>query len=173
MTLRTSLAAAAILALAGTSPALAAYQTCGRTIVDIFTVRCPDGGIPSYQPGAPPTGIGAGAPGTQPSGNDAKLGLTGVWHTNRAGMSFDKPFDVPGAYQLDTTASTRAGDLTIAPNGKFVWNTYRGTAGTWVAGNGATPIILFDNVEHKRHELSIVDGRLRISDGTTFYTGSR
>lgn len=158
-------------------PGRAAFQTCGGIAVDSSVIRCPNGAIPSYQPGNAPGPVGS--PGVSPSlppGTDTRNPLTaffGVWHTNQDGIGYSASIDVPGAYLLDHSAGIAAGDLTIDANGFFVWNTLTGTSGPWIKGDAERPLVLLDEAGHRRWTLGLVDGTLIIDGPHTTYSGHR
>jgi hypothetical protein len=163
---RSALAFLAVVMLAiGSAPSRAAYQSCGGQVVEIDAARCPDGAIPSYNPGPAPA---APAP-PKSSGqvlNDAgtHLVITGIWHTGVPGLGYRSAMDVPGSYLLEIPPGLGAGDLTIAPNGAFIWNTLRGISGRWIATPGDYPFTLLDETNHKRWHAVLVDGVLKLWD---------
>ncbi len=169
------LPALACLCLAGSGEARADYQTCGGSVVDVDTIRCPDGSIPIFQVGPSPATPGSSGAGTSgaPGSAATKSGLFGIWHTNRPGISFATSIDVPGSYMLETGAGTAPGDLTIGPNGFFVWNTFRGTSGPWITNVGDYPILLLDEAQKSKIKVGLVDGKLKIVDGPNTYSGHR
>ncbi len=112
--------------------AWAAYQTCDGQQVDNDTLRCPDGSIPLYAYGNPPTDMQPKKPAPK-SAQSRTAKFVGVWHTRQEGLSYAHRYDVPGATQMGGTLSLRPGDLTIGANGAFVWNTLSGLFGRWVA----------------------------------------
>lgn len=156
--------------------ARAAYQTCGERFIGSDVVRCPDGSVPRYNPGAPP--VSGGAVTSQP-GNGARLGVAaqdavyGIWHTTRPGISYPSAIDVPGAYLLVARAGLAAGDLTISPNGTYVWNSYTGTSGRWIKGDDVSPVVLIDDTHHMRWKVGLAGGVLLIGGGGQVYSGRR
>ena len=165
----TSIAAASWV---GFGRAQAQTQTCNGVQVAEDAIRCPDGSIPTY-------GFGS-ADGADPLDADpTKLQpqpyagtVFGVWHTNRSGLAYSSPSDVPGASAMNLAPGMAPGDLTIDPNGAFVWNTTRPMYGRWIKGK-TVPVVLLDSNENKRWSLNIVGPRLEILDGKSLFTGRR
>jgi hypothetical protein len=167
----------AVVALGGfvvTSPASAAYQTCGESFVAIDMVRCPDGSVPHYNVGDPPKvagGAGRGPQGSQASRN-VEDKLYGIWHTSRPGASYSSALDVPGAYLLNAKVGLASGDLTISPNGTYVWNTFTGTAGRWVRGE-KDGIVLYDETQKRKWRVSLSADRVVVTSEPDTFTGRR
>jgi len=162
--------------LAGSSPALAQSQSCGGEQVAEDVVRCPDGSIPAFSFGAAPAPEDADAAGLKQRAetNAAFTGTAfGVWHTNRPGIAYQTTSDVPGYTALNILPGVRPGDLTIDPNGSFVWNTTRGMSGKWVAGDKLAPVVLLDVVDGKKWHIQIFDDHIEIYDGKNGFAGRR
>ncbi len=150
-------------------PVWAQTQTCNGVQIADDAIRCPDGSIPSFGFGSPSdTATAAQRTRTSPFAGT----VFGVWHTNREGLSYKTPIDVPGASALNVPAGVAPGDLTIDPNGAFVWNTTRPMSGRWLKGNGV-PVVLLDTNENKRWRVELDVTRLKISDGKTLVAGQR
>ncbi len=136
----------AVLFAAAGSPLRAASLVCGDVSVGPETLRCDDGTIPNFSysadPPLPETGKVDGvqdlfdemekARNPPRKATDNNVGFFGIWHTQEPGESFGHTVDVPGATELDIPPGLRRGDLTIAPNGNYVWNRYSGLWGHWV-----------------------------------------
>jgi hypothetical protein len=151
----------------------AAYQTCGGQKVDNDIVRCPDGSIPSYAYGDPPAPKLA-APPRKAASSDPRQRFLGIWHTPVEGIGHQTPFDVPGSSAIDTNISLRAGDLTIAANGAFVWNTLTGSYGRWIAfREGYWDFMLIDTRGTSWRGRVEDDGRVRLRLGDTLVFGTR
>lgn len=153
----------------------AAYQTCNGEIIDSSTIRCPDGSIPSYQPGDAPSAPALTSP-TGASSMDPSRSPTaifGIWHTNMPGMGYKTAIDVPGGYQLTGPVGLAAGDLTIGTNGYYVWNAFRARSGPWTKGVEKGSIILFDEVGGGTWHITVTSGRMSIKNGQQAYTGHR
>ncbi|HTH15207.1 MAG TPA: hypothetical protein VL974_01030 [Magnetospirillum sp.] len=168
-------ALAAAMAIASV-PAWAGTQTCNGRVVPPDARKCPDGSIPMYhadiitpnQPARPQNQPQQPAAGAQ--------SLFGVWHTAVPGGVWQTPSAVPGWDTLHIAPGVRSGDLTIAPNGRYVWNSYGGKSGRWEMGDGEYPIVLIDQVEHKRWRVGPdrrSNGRIYIWDGFVSYVGTR
>ena len=175
-----NIASAVGLALAATlsvGTAEAGHQTCGSQIVPESLRRCPDGSPPMFHADtvnpAPPA---AKTPQQQQGPVAEAASLFGVWHTGVSGGVWQTPSAVPGWDTLHVAPGVRAGDLTITPNGRFVWNAYGGKAGRWVPGDAEYPIVLVDDAEHRRWKVGPDrrhPGKIFIWDGTFTYVGSR
>ncbi len=167
---------AALVVLAAMSPlrAQANYQTCADKFVSLEIVRCPDGSVPHYTLGDPPAAAGMAGMARPPakSGNPDISELFGVWHTNRPGESYMNALDVPGSYLLAAKPGLGQGDLTISPNGTFVWNSFSGTSGRWVRGEKAG-LVLYDESTRTKWRLNAVGESISISADTQTFTGRR
>eukprot|EP01037_Dinobryon_pediforme_P001504 gene1504-1526_t len=170
---------AVILGLAGAvmgtaAPASAAYQTCGESFVAIDMVRCPDGSVPHYNVGDPPQAAGntARSPVGTPASRNMETQLFGIWHTNRSGAALSSALDVPGAYLLNSKIGLAQGDLTISPNGSYVWNTFTGTSGRWVRGE-KDGIVLYDETQRRRWRVTLAGERVLITSDPESFTGRR
>ena len=154
----------------------AAYQTCNGEVADPNAVRCPDGSIPSYQPGDPPTAPTPASP--TPGGTFMDLprsatAIFGVWHTNMPGIGYRTAVDVPGSYLLTGPIGLGAGDLTIGTNGYYAWNAFRARSGPWTKGVEPGSITLFDEVGGGNWNVTIINGLMSIKKGEQTYTGHR
>ena len=176
--LRAALVAALTIACA---PAWAGSQTCNGHPVPNEMRKCPDGSIPMYhadiiQP-HPPAGQPSRPSAQQPQQHPADpRSLLGVWHTAVPGGVWQTPSAVPGYDMLHVAPGVRSGDLTISPNGRYVWNSYGGKTGQWVAGDAKYPVVLIDTVERKRWRVGPdrrSPGRIYIWDGFISYVGTR
>jgi len=150
----------ALLATSGVRRSWAGYPTCAGKPVEDDLLRCPDGTIPSYSYGNRPLDT----TGTQkPKQLDRHF--TGIWHTDVPGVSFRYPFDIQGASYLSSDIGTGAGDITIAPNGHFVWNTLRGAYGPWVLTEPGSvwQFIATDELTDARWRGNVVDGKLHLT----------
>ncbi|MNY04263.1 hypothetical protein D3C86_1369300 [compost metagenome] len=101
-----------------------------------------------------------------------------VWHTRVPGAVWQSPSDVPGYETLHIAPGVQAGDLTISPNGRYVWNSYGGKVGQWVRGDANYPIVLIDTVENKKWKVGYdpkhTGGRdIVIWDGYIWYDGKK
>ena len=171
----------AIMAAVVMSPisAQANYQTCADKFVSMDIVRCPDGAVPHYNIGDPPAAPSAApsaAPGRQqakPTSPESEIdSLYGVWHTNRPGTSYMTAMDVPGSYLLAAKPGLAQGDLTISPNGSFVWNTFSGTSGRWVRSE-KTSIVLYDESTRTKWRIAAAGGGVSITADTQAFMGRR
>ena len=168
---------AAILALAASfaasgPPARAAFQTCAEKFVSMDIVRCPDGSLPHYAIGDPPgapTAQGSPKPITATQPADM---LYGVWHTSRPGAGYSSALDVPGAYMLNARPGLAQGDLTISPNGTYVWNTFTGTSGRWVRGLNKG-IVLYDETNHTKWLVTPSAERILVTDQKQSFSGRK
>lgn len=157
--------------------AQANYQTCADKFVGMDVVRCPDGAVPHYNTGNPPAAPGAATgqqtkPATPASPASEISPLYGVWHTDRPGASYMNALDIPGSYLLAARPGLAQGDLTISPNGTFVWNTFSGTSGRWVRGDKAG-IVLYDESSHIRWRVTLVGERILLASESQSFTGRR
>jgi hypothetical protein len=125
-------ATAAILLAAAHSAALANYATCGAQVVSAEELSCPDGSMPSFHYGNPPTAAPRAAPSNSLEAQRQRRSFIGVWHTPMEGTGYAHGSDVPGATSMDGRISLRAGDLTLAPGGAFTWNTLSPGFGRWI-----------------------------------------
>lgn len=160
---------AASLAL-GLASAAASYQTCAEKFVSMDTIRCPDGSVPHYAAGDPPgapSGVAEPGSTTTPAGM-----LFGIWHTNRPGSSYSSALDVPGAYMLNARPGLGQGDLTISPNGSYVWNTFTGTSGRWVRGENKG-IVLYDETARTKWVVVPSAERIFVSDPKQSFSGRK
>ncbi len=75
---------------------------------------------------------------------------------------------------LNISPGLAPGDLTIDPNGSYVWNTTTAMSGHWIKGK-SSPVALVDSNQHKNWNVRIVDGHIEINDGQslTRYVGQR
>jgi hypothetical protein len=166
-----ALGTAVVAALLGgqVDQALAAYQQCGDKYVELELTRCPDGSVPRYNGGTAPSVAGrpTGGPATP-----AADSLYGVWHTNRPGQSYQSAIDVPGAYLLAARVGLASGDLTISPNGTYVWNGLSATSGRWVKGDPGQ-IVLIDETDNQRWKVARVGDRLTVTGKGSSFTGRR
>lgn len=158
--------------------AQANYQTCADKFVSMDIVRCPDGAVPHYNIGDPPIAPGAtpaAAPAsrqTKPASASSEIdALYGVWHTNRPGASYLNGMDVPGSYLLAAKPGLAQGDLTISPNGTFVWNTFSGLSGRWVRSEKS--IVLYDESTRTKWRVIGLAGSISISADAQAFTGRR
>lgn len=166
---------AAVLALtasfaASVPAAQAAYQTCAEKFVSMDIVRCPDGSTPHYAIGDPP-----GAPAAKGSAKTATATgdtLYGVWHTNRPGAGYSSALDIPGAYLLNARPGLAQGDLTISPNGTYVWNSFTGTSGRWARGE-TKGIVLYDEINHTKWMVTPSAERILVTDQKQSFSGRK
>ena len=166
--------AAALIVAMFLAPALAeaAYQTCADKFVSMDIVRCPDGSVPHYNTGNPP-GAPSSQAGSKPGAvNSPAEKLFGIWHTNRPGASYASALDVPGAYMLAARPGLAQGDLTISPNGSYVWNSFSGTSGRWVRSE-TKGILLYDEAGHTKWLVVPTAETILISDPKQSFSGRR
>lgn len=156
------------------TPALASWQSCAGQPIDQDAIRCPDGSIPNFEYGDPPIGAQPGH-GSDASSAAAAMRFpwVGVWHTEEPGLGQSRADDIPGASTLDTKAGLRAGDLTLAPNGAFIWNRMQATWGRWIEASPPWDIVMYDSSGTKRWRARIEQGRLRLEQGDTITYGTR
>ncbi len=160
-TLRLSLGL--LLTASASHSARAAFQTCGGVMVSNDVIRCPNGEIPSYAYGNPPAPT-LPAESKAATSSNVKTRFLGVWHTGVEGIGHAGPGDVAGSSAMEgAKISLRAGDITIAPNGAFVWNTLTGSFGRWVALIDGWDFLLIEQAGHDWHCKIDTDGRLLMS----------
>lgn len=99
-----------------------------------------------------------------------------VWRTRIPGAVWQSPSATPGWDVLHVSAGAQAGDLTIFPDGRYVWNSYGGKKGRWVREGGA--IVLVDTVEGKRWSVRRDPDRqggrdIVVWDGSVWYDGRK
>ncbi len=138
-------------------------------------VRCPDGAVPHYNIGDPPAAAGAAPtrPQAKPGSPATEIdGLFGVWHTNRPGASYMTGMDVPGSYLLASKPGLAQGDLTISPNGTYVWNTFSGTSGRWVRAE-KVGIVLYDESTRTKWRIVPTGERILITAEAQSFSGRR
>ena len=154
----------------------AAYQTCNDEVADTNVIRCPDGSIPSYQPGDAPMAPAVASPtdgGSSVAPSRSPTAIFGVWHTNMPGSGYRSVVDVPGSYLLTGPVGLGAGDLTIGTNGNYVWNAFRARSGPWTKGVEKGSITLFDEVGGGTWKVSVTGGLMSIKKGDEGYSGHR
>ncbi|HLO75396.1 MAG TPA: hypothetical protein VK196_02945 [Magnetospirillum sp.] len=174
------IALSVLLAALAPAVALAGHQTCGGKVVGNSVRTCPDGSLPMYQadtitPVAPASEQPRQKTERRATKQDAGA-LMGVWHTGVSGGVWQTPSAVPGYNTLHVSPGVRAGDLTIDPSGRYVWNSYGGKTGRWEPGDSEYPIVLIDTAEHRRWKVGPDQrhpGRIFIWDGVYTYVGSR
>lgn len=177
-----------VLALLVPLGALAGQQLCGKQVVPSNLRTCPDGSIPLYvadeiKPYVPPQPAARPgrpepaerAPAKAPAGLDYYFG---VWRTNIPGAVWTSPSGYRGYDWLHVSAGAAAGDLIIKPDGSYVWNSYGGKSGRWVAGDAEYPIVLIDTSENRRwrvgRDARRTGGRdIIIWDGNSFHYNGR
>jgi hypothetical protein len=187
--------------MTGVHHARAQSQSCAGAPVPAEAVRCPDGSIPSFSfdvapalpDGSMPDGSvpggsvpGGSVPGGSVPGGSGKTpktpatsfpkgSLFGIWHTNLPGTPYASAIDVPGYYMMNIRPGIAPGDLTIDPNGAYAWNSIRGTAGRWMKNPRRPEVlaVLIDSVLGKQWTITMVDGHLKIENGSTIYIGRR
>jgi hypothetical protein len=166
-------AALVVAMLLATVQAEAAYQTCAEKFVSMDIVRCPDGSVPHYNTGNPP-GAASSPTASKPGGAEASPldHLFGIWHTNRPGASYASALDVPGAYLLAARPGLAQGDLTISPNGTYVWNSFSGTSGRWVRSE-TKGLTLYDEPHHTKWLVVPTAETILISDPKQSFSGRR
>jgi hypothetical protein len=104
--------------------------------------------------------------------------LFGVWRTRIPGGVWQTPSGIAGYDNLHVSAGAKSGDLIIRKDGTYKWNSYGGKEGRWEKGNSDYPIVLIDNVEHKKWKVGIdpkhTGGRdIVIWDGNYWYDGKK
>jgi len=153
----------------------AAYQTCNGETIDSNAIRCPDGSIPSYQPGDAPSAPALTSPtaGSFMDPSRSPAAIFGIWHTNMPGIGYRTAVDVPGSYQLTGPVGLGAGDLTIGTNGNYVWNAFRARSGPWTKGVEKGSILLFDEVGGGTWNITVTGNLMSIKNGEQTYTGHR
>jgi hypothetical protein len=102
----------------------------------------------------------------------------GVWRTNIPGAVWTSPSGYQGREWLHVGAGAAAGDLIIKPDGTYVWASYGGKSGRWVAGDAEYPIVLIDTSENRRWRVGAdakhTGGRdIMIWDGNSYYYNGR
>jgi hypothetical protein len=177
-----------------------AGQMCGKTVVPANLRTCPDGSSPMFvadevkpyvsqpiarpdQPRArqiPPSRPIPAAPEDRPQSNaGANLNyFFGVWRTNVPGAVWTSPSGYQGREWLHVGAGAAAGDLIIKPDGTYVWASYGGKTGRWIAGDAEWPIVLIDTSENRRWRVGAdakhIGGRdIMVWDGNSFYYNGR
>lgn len=152
--------------------AQANYQTCADKFVAMDLVRCPDGSVPHFNIGDPPASPAAAAAGKQAKPTTEIAGLYGIWHTNRPGASYANAMDVPGSYLLAARPGLAQGDLTISPNGTYVWNTFSGSSGRWTRGEKDAVVLYDDSTRSKWRVVAAGDG-ISIATNNQVFAGRR
>lgn len=155
--------------------AVAQSQLCGGEPVPAEAVRCPDGSIPSFSFDAVAGDAAADSPPPKVKPQQAGVpvgSVFGVWHTNLPGTSYASAIDVPGFYMLNLRPGIAPGDLTIDPNGAYVWNSIRGTNGHWSRSRKRL-VVLNDDVAGKHWTVKLDHDHLKIVSGDTTYIGRR
>jgi hypothetical protein len=174
--------------------AMAGRQLCGKTEVPANLRTCPDGSSPMFvadeiKPYAPPQPMVRpkqpsrpmpATPEERPQSN-AAANLNyyfGVWRTNIPGAVWTSPSGYQGREWLHVSAGAAAGDLIIKPDGTYVWASYGGKRGRWIAGDAEYPIVLIDTSENRKWRVGAdakhTGGRdIMIWDGNSFYYNGR
>jgi hypothetical protein len=133
------------------------------------------------QPTARPTPPSRSTPVTpedRPQSNANLNYFFGVWRTNIPGAVWTSPSGYQGRDWLHVSAGAAAGDLIIKPNGTYVWASYGGKSGRWIAGDAEWPIVLIDTSENRKWRVGAdakhTGGRdIMIWDGNSFYYDGR
>lgn len=153
--------------------AFASWQSCGGQALDETEIRCPDGSIPNFEYGDPPVPVKRGVQ-AEDGGNQAqRFPWVGVWHTREEGLGQSRVDDIPGASTLGMGAGLRAGDLTLAPNGAFVWNRLRATWGRWIPAQPPWQIVMYDSSGTQRWLARVEQSQLRIEQSGVTQFGTR
>lgn len=114
----------------------------------------------------------------QAASRKAVAALLGAWRSSVPGAAWTSPSAIPGWDTLHVSPGALAGLLVIYPNGTYVWNSYGGKKGRWMASNDADyPIVLDDTVEHRQWRVGADPrhrGQIFIYDGNAiYYTATR
>jgi hypothetical protein len=80
--------------------------------------------------------------------------------------------DVPGSYLLASKPGLAQGDLTISPNGTYVWNTFSGTSGRWVRAE-KVGIVLYDESTRTKWRIVPTGERILITAEAQSFSGRR